>query len=82
MASCFPELEPSYSGSVGPVTLSGLVATLCNLKARVYDLGSALTAIPAGRDMSMSITSGPQMKKRRSQIDFAGQIFVKTCLAQ
>lgn len=28
MASCFPELEPSYSGSVGPVMLSGLVATL------------------------------------------------------
>lgn len=63
MASCFPELEPSYSGSVGPVMLSGLVATLCNLRARVCDLGSALTAIPGGR--AMSISSGPQMTKKK-----------------
>lgn len=62
MAPCFPELEPSYSGSVGPVMLSGLVATLCNLRARAYDLGSALTAIPGGRDVSISC--GPQMKNR------------------
>lgn len=65
MASCFPELEPSYSGSVGPVMLSGLVATLCNLRARVCDLGSALTAIPGGR--AMSISSGPQMKKKKKK---------------
>lgn len=29
MVPCFLEQEPSYAGSVGPMTLSGLVGTLC-----------------------------------------------------
>lgn len=74
MAPCFPEMEPSYSGSVGPVMLSVLVATLCNLRGRVYDLGSALTAIPEGRDMSIS--SGPQMKKTEG---FHGLCWANIC---
>lgn len=32
MAPRFPALEPSHAGSVGPVMLSGLVATLCYLE--------------------------------------------------